>query len=238
MSFKLPMVDNDAALSPDAKFGLIAPFYRALERCVFGSHLDAARQAFPDDAVLANRILLVGEGNGRYLQWLLARKKDGCVRVVEKSPVMICLAKTRIGGRAKVDLEFVQTNFRCYTAAQPFDCIVTHFFLDLFEPRSQEIMVEKFAELTTGNGTWINVDFVPPRTSAGRLLMWLQYTFFSIVSRIEARQCYDETAAANQNGWIVSEKLSFLNGFVVAKRYTKKEMNGVSLIRGFLVLAR
>jgi hypothetical protein len=53
--------------------------------------------------------------------------------------------------------------------------------------------------------------------------MWLQYTFFSIVSRIEARQCYDETAAANQNGWIVSEKLSFLNGFVVAKRYTKEK---------------
>jgi hypothetical protein len=84
-------------------------------------------------------------------------------------------------------------------------------------------LVEKFADLTTGNGTWINVDFVPPRTLAGRLLMWLQYTFFSIVSRIEARQCYDETAAANQNGWIVSEKLSFLNGFVVAKRYTKEK---------------
>jgi tRNA (cmo5U34)-methyltransferase len=223
MSFKPPVVDNEAALYPDAKFGLIAPFYQALERCIFGWHLDGARQAFPDDAVLANRILLVGEGSGRYLQWLLARKKDGCVCVVEKSPVMIWLAKTRIAGRAKVDLEFVQTDFRSYTAAQPFDCIVTHFFLDLFEPRSHQIMVEKFADLTTGNGTWINVDFVPPRTLAGRLLMWLQYTFFSIVSRIEARQCYDETAAANQNGWIVSEKLSFLNGFVVAKRYTKEK---------------
>jgi len=84
MSFKPPVVNNDHALYPDAKFGLIAPFYQALERCIFGSQLDTAREAFPDDAVLANRILLAGEGNGRYLQWLLARKKEGCVRVVSE----------------------------------------------------------------------------------------------------------------------------------------------------------
>src|SRR5260221_1197239 len=99
---------------------------------------------------------------------------------------MIWLAKTRIAGRAKVDLEFVQTDFRCYTAAQPFDCIVTHFFLDLFEPRSQQILLEQLADLTIANGTWINVDFFPPRTLPGSSFMWLQITLCSTLTPLSA----------------------------------------------------
>jgi len=204
-----------------ARFDSVAPIYPALERFVFGMRLDDARQAFFGEVLEANRILLVGEGNGRFLKSLLARKRVGSVCVVEKSRLMIHLAKRRAGESSDIGLEFIEADFRLYQSGQKYDCVVTHFFLDLFNPPGQLDIINKLAEMTAENGTWINVDFTPPRTLAGRVLMWLQYTFFRMVSGIEARSCFDESAIAAQKGWIAVASLSFLGGLVVAKRYQK-----------------
>jgi SAM-dependent methyltransferase len=85
-----------------AQFDLVAPIYPALERLVFGAHLDNARQAFLKYVLEANRILLVGEGNGRFLKSVIARKLVGCIKVVEKSRMMIRLAKNRVGELAEL----------------------------------------------------------------------------------------------------------------------------------------
>jgi hypothetical protein len=63
-----------------AQFGLVAPIYLALERLVFGAHLDNARQAFLKYVLEANLILLVGEGNDRFLKSVMARKLVGCIK--------------------------------------------------------------------------------------------------------------------------------------------------------------
>ena len=120
-----------------AQFNLVAPIYPALERLVFGSRLDDARQAFFEEALKANRVLLVGEGNGRFLKALVARKSAGFIKVVEKSGVMIHLAKKRAGVSRKVALEFIEADFRLCQPGKEFDCIVTHFFLDQFNPPAQ-----------------------------------------------------------------------------------------------------
>ena len=206
------------------QFDLVAPLYPLLERCVFGSRLDRARQAFFDAIVQADRILLVGEGNGRFLTLLLAHKGSGSIKVVEKSTVMVRLAKDRIRKLEEVsfDLEFIETDVREYNPANKFDCVVTHFFVDLFNPPAQRRVIERIAELTTPSGTWINVDFLPARTLRGGILMWLQYAFFRLVSQIEARRCFDESTAAAAAGWTVVETISYLGGLVVAKRWQKE----------------
>jgi SAM-dependent methyltransferase len=203
------------------QFNLVAPLYPALERCVFGSRLNRARRAFFDAIVQANRILLVGEGNGRFLSLLLGLKNKGCVNVVEKSAVMIRLAKkrTRKLGALRCDLKFIETDVLAFSPADRFDCVVTHFVLDLFNPPAQQSLIERIAELTAPGGSWINVDFLPARTVRGGILMWLQYTFFRMASRIEARRCFDESAAAAAAGWTVAEANPYLGGLVVAKRY-------------------
>ena len=206
------------------QFDLVAPLYPLLERCVFGCRLDGARQAFFDAIVQADRILLVGEGNGRFLTLLLAHKGNGSVKVVEKSTMMVRLAKERIRkrGEARCDLEFIESDVREYHPANKFDCVVTHFFLDVFNPLAQRSVIKRIAELTTPSGTWINVDFLPARTLRGGILMWLQYAFFRLVSQVEARRCFDESAAAAAAGWTVVETVSYLGGLVVAKRWQKE----------------
>jgi tRNA (cmo5U34)-methyltransferase len=206
------------------QFDLVAPLYPVLEECVFGSHLNRARHSFFDAVVQADRILLVGEGNGRFLTSLLEHKNKGGVEVVEKSAVMIRLAKDRIRrlGGLRCDLKFIQADVREYNPAKKFDCVVTHFFLDVFNPLAQRSVIKRIAELTTPSGTWINVDFLPARTLRGDILMWLQYTFFRLVSRIEASRCFDESTAATAAGWTVAENISYLGGLVVAKRCQKE----------------
>lgn len=190
---------------------------------MFGSRLDKARHAFSDTVVQAGRILLVGEGNGRFLTSLLGQKGDGCVKVVEKSTVMVRLAKDRIRKLEdmRCDVEFIETDLHRCQPGEGFDCVVTHFFLDLFNPPGQTAIIEKFAELTTENATWINVDFIPARTLRGRLLIWLAYRFFRMISRIEAKSCSDESPVATQSGWILAEAIPYLGGLVVARRYRK-----------------
>jgi ubiquinone/menaquinone biosynthesis C-methylase UbiE len=211
--------DSPPGWQTTAQFDLVAPIYPALERLVFGLRLDEARQAFLEHVLEADRVLLVGEGNGRFLKSLIGRKRVGCVKVVEKSRAMVRLMKNRAGRPRKVALELIEADFLRCRLRKEFDCVVTHFFLDLFNPPAQLAVIDKLGEITTENGTWINVDFTAPRTMAGRVLMWLQYTFFRLVSHIEARRCFDESTVAVQNGWIVAGSRRFLGGFVVAKRY-------------------
>jgi ubiquinone/menaquinone biosynthesis C-methylase UbiE len=205
------------------RFDLIAPLYPALEQCVFGSHLNRARRAFFDAVVQADRILLVGEGNGRFLTLLLAHKNKGCINVVEKSAVMIRLAQERARklGEVRCDLDFIGTDVLEYRPADRFDCVVTHFLLDLFNPLAQRTLIKRITELTAPSGTWINVDFLPARTVRGSILMWLQYAFFRVASQIQARRCFDESTSAAAAGWTVAETLSYLSGLVVAKRYQR-----------------
>jgi ubiquinone/menaquinone biosynthesis C-methylase UbiE len=174
---------------------------------------------------MQTKVLLVGEGNGRFLKLLNTRKSSGQVRVVEKSPVMIRLAKNHVGPLGKVDLEFVQGDFRTCQLGKGFDCVVTHFFLDLFNPPAQLAIIEKFVELTDETATWINVDFIPARSWRGRVLMWFQYYFFRAVSRIKAKSCSNELPAALQSGWSLVEAVPYLGGLVVARRYQKGTRN-------------
>jgi tRNA (cmo5U34)-methyltransferase len=225
-SASMKITDNRESRSETtAQFDLVAPFYPGLERLVFGKHLDDARQTFLLAILKANQVLLVGEGNGRFLKLLKTRRFAGQIRVVEKSSMMIRLAKNRVGSLGNLDLEFVQDDFRRCQLGKGFDCVVTHFFLDLFNPPAQQAIVEKFAQLTDEMATWINVDFIPARTWRGRALMWSQYRFFRAVSRIEVKSCSDELPAAIQSGWSLVEAVPYLGGLVVARRYQKAAPN-------------
>ena len=204
-----------------ARLDLVARFYPALERLVFGARLDLARNAFLSRIIREHHLLLVGEGNGRFLESVIGLKNSGSIKVVEKSSEMIRLAGLRLGVSRKVALEFIEADIRESEPGREFGCVITHFFLDQFSPTTQLAIAEKFARLTTRNGTWINVDFLPARTVRGNVLMWLQYTFFRLMWGIEAKRCFDESPAAARAGWVIGETIPFLGGLVFARRYQK-----------------
>jgi hypothetical protein len=87
--------------------------------------------------------------------------------------------------------------------------------------RNGRIDLSRFAEpgcicnshWLSGYGNWNSL--------GGDILMRLQYAFFRVMSRIEAKRCFDESGLATGAGWIITETLSYLGGLVLARRYRR-----------------
>ena len=206
-------------------YDVVASIYPTLERLAFGGQLDDARNAFFDSLVCRHRLLLIGEGNGRFLGTCLQHKIGGSITVVDLSGKMLSLVRSRVREMEKrTALELVQADFRHWpVAGKQFDGIVTHFFLDLFRPDSQRSIVQKIAALSSREAIWVNVDF---QTRLGsplyRCIDWLQYRFDRVVSGTEADRHYDPVQWIRAAGWISRQEKAFRKGSVVAELFVRK----------------
>ena len=201
-------------------YDFVAPFYPLLEKAAFGDRLTEARNASLCSVVMAERALLIGEGNGRFLTACVEEKIGGSITVVDSSEKMLSLARSRIRGSAlQTNVELVHADFRDWSPLEPpFDVIVTHFFLDLFRPESQRRLIEKITALSTANTIWMNVDYRPViHSRLHRVIEWLQYRFDRLLSGIEADRHYDSAPIIREFGWEVQEEQSFCRGTIYSQ---------------------
>jgi ubiquinone/menaquinone biosynthesis C-methylase UbiE len=204
-------------------YDLVAPFYPALERAAFGIGLTEARHLSLLPVVSAERTLLIGEGNGRFLSTCVQEKVGGSITVVDSSERMLSLAGSRIRGcELRTELQLLHADFCEWSPDEPrFDVIVTHFFLDLFRPETQRRLIEKISALSTPDTVWMNVDFRPVIGSRlHRMVDWLQYRFDRLFSGIEADRHYDPAHIIKDFGWDVQDERSFCQGTVHSQTLT------------------
>ena len=198
-------------------FDLIASFYPLLEQIVFGSTLSRARRFFAWRVTEGNKILLIGEGNGRFLFEIVKQTSSGSFTVIDSSTRMLAAAERRI---ATVDrcprIELIHTDILEWrSSAAHYDRIVTHFFLDLFTPDGLCQVVEKISRLAAEDALWINVDFSSENHNLRqRLLMWAQYRFFRISAGIEVSRPFDPLPYIRQAGWQILEEQSLESGWI------------------------
>ena len=114
-------------------FDWVAPLYTSFESLAHGDALSVARLAFIEAVFKGSRVLLIGEGNGRFLTACLANKTAGSVTVVDSSSRMLQLLRRRVSHiEVETELELVHADFFKWNAkSRLFDVVVTHFFLDL-----------------------------------------------------------------------------------------------------------
>lgn len=201
-------------------FDFVAPFYPLLERAAFGDELNVARLASLDSVLAAERVLLIGEGNGRFLADCLKKKIGGTITVVDSSEKMLRLLQTRIRDiETQSRLELVHADFCAWPSSTfRFDLIVTHFFLDLFRPNSQRRIIEKITTLSGSETIWVNLDFQPViKSTLHRWIDWCQYRFDQTMSGIEADRHYDSGPIVEEFRWNVREKRLFCNGTVLCQ---------------------
>lgn len=200
-------------------FDLVASFYPLLEQTVFGSTLSRARSFFISRVTEGNNILLVGEGNGRFLFEMVKQTSSGSVTVVDSSARMLAAAARRL---ATVDhcsrIEFIHADILEWRSpVAHYDRVVTHFFLDLFTPCRIRRVVEKITRLATQDSLWINVDFSSEdRCLRQQLLMWAQYRFFQLSAGIQASRLFDPRPYIRQAGWEILERTSLGSGWISA----------------------
>jgi ubiquinone/menaquinone biosynthesis C-methylase UbiE len=202
-----------------ATFDLVASFYPLLEQIVFGSKLSRARRIFISRVTEGSKILLIGEGNGRFLFEVVKQTTSASITVVDSSARMLAAASGRI---ATVDcssrIEFVHADILEWRSATGcYDRIVTHFVLDLFAPDRIRRLIEKISQLAMEDCLWINVDFTSGTQSLPqKFLMWAQYRFFRIFTGIEASRLSEAGPWIRNANWKIMETRLLDSGLISA----------------------
>ncbi len=168
----------------------LARWYRWIEYIAFGRALERRRFAFLDRLANARRILMVGEGDGRALERLLALAPQARIDVVELSGKMIELARRRAGDSSRVG--FQQRD--ALTASWPenhYDGLLTLFFLDCFDEAETRDLIQRLAKTMVGGGIWLVSEFAIPergwRRRHARMWIWMMYRFFGVTTGLRAR---------------------------------------------------
>ena len=198
-------------------FDRIAPHYRWIEGCCAGHALQRCRTAFLDALEAPARVLIVGEGDGRFLAELLRRHPRAEVTCVDASAAMLQLARARVSPAARVD--FVRADILSWTPpAATFDMIVTHFVLDCFRPEDLAAVVGKLAAAAAPDARWLVSDFRVPAAGPAKWLargvLRFLYAFFRRVARVPADHLTPPDEFLRRAGFDLHERKLFRRGLL------------------------
>jgi ubiquinone/menaquinone biosynthesis C-methylase UbiE len=190
-------------------FDTIAPHYRWLEAITFGNKLQAARISFIGQIGRPRRALILGEGNGRFLEALLQAHRDGVIDCVDSSVQMLQRAREHITHAANVRL--LHEDLTVWTPEEnAYDLIVTHFFLDCFTRDEIARIVDKLAGAATGNAIWLLADFSIPPAGLAKVhaQVWLKamYRFFRLTTGISGSALIDPTEFLQLHGFHLAQR--------------------------------
>jgi len=202
-----------------ANFDSLARWYHTLELSTFGVKLESARFAHIKALSDCRDILLLGDGDGRFLKRLLKIAPTARIRSIDASAEMLRLAASRV---APADQSRV--TFECadaLTAELPtfaYDGVATIFFLDCFTAGEAAGLIGRVANALRPGGTWVFADFaIPaagPQRVAAHAVTALLYAFFRWRTGISARRLPDSEGLIAKAGLTASASTNFVFGLL------------------------
>ncbi len=131
---------------------------------------------------------MLGEGDGRMLERMLAAAPDATFDVVELSAAMIARSRERVGDSTRV--RFLCGDARAVEFIPGYDAVVACFFFDCLEEGDARNLIRRFAGAMDG-GVWIISEFAQPEAGWRRYhaLMWIStmYAFFRASTGLQVR---------------------------------------------------
>ena len=215
-------------------FDLLAPHYRGLEIVLAGSKLQRCRTAFFTLPTKARRILIAGEGNGRFLVECRRHFSEAHITCLDSSVRMLDLAKQRLLA-ASLGLEridFVHADALEWAAPEgSFDLIVTNFFLDCFRPEQLERLVALLAGAAETSASWWLADFRVPAAGLCRaralLIHRLMYLFFRVATGLPAIKLTPPDCFLQTQGFALHYRLVSEWGLFHADEWKRSKNAGV-----------
>jgi ubiquinone/menaquinone biosynthesis C-methylase UbiE len=213
-----------------ARFDGLARHYRWMEFVLAGKKLQRCRTAFLDRIAGACRVLLVGEGNGRFLVACRRALPRARITCVDASIAMLAQARRGLeresGGIERT--EFVHADVRKWSAPKDaFDVIATHFFLDCFAQEELARVVARLASMSAPGGAWLLADFQIPESGLkhrrAQVIVWLMYRFFRVATKLSARALERPDAHLEHRGFHLRERREFEWGLLRSEWWEKRE---------------
>ena len=208
-------------------FDRLARPYRALEHLAFGGDLERARVAHVEALASARSILLLGDGDGRFVCALLREAPMAQVVSIDKSPEMIAQARARVealGMASRVRFEVADARSHEFGSGL-YDAVTTLFFLDCFEDSESASLCAAIARSLRPQAQWLFADFVEPRSGwrrlRARLWLWVLYGFFRLTTDLPARRLPDSRRHIEAQGFEAASVRSLQHGLLESILYRK-----------------
>lgn len=203
-------------------YDAIAGSYDRVSRLVFGKSIMESQKVLLQYIHAHSRVLIVGGGTGWILEEIAVLNSSGLViDYVEISAKMIFLASKRQCGANKVN--FINKPIEDYNATASYDVIITPFLFDNFAQDRAEKVFNKLNSVLMESGKWLFTDF---HIGAGqafwqKALLRSMYTFFGLISHVEARQLPELTPIFSSAGYEIIFESYHFGKFIRSVAYRK-----------------
>jgi ubiquinone/menaquinone biosynthesis C-methylase UbiE len=173
------------------------------------------------------RVLVYGDGDGRFLVELVRRVPQIRVVAIDASEEMVGRAARRLPSNAGVQL--VKADALVYDAAAlpeaPFDLIVSHFFLDCFDEEELAELVMRVNAASSEGAVWVVSDFAIPQRPVARQAGWLVvgalYLVFGLLTGLKTRRLPDHGRVMREAGWRLDDRRILLEGLLISERWRR-----------------
>lgn len=206
-----------------ANFDWIARPYRLLEYLALGHTLERTREHFLPQLKDCCNALVIGDGDGRFLSKLLGVNQQLRATAVDSSATMLALLSKRCS-RYSNRLQVQQADARQALphADEPYDLVVTHFFLDCLKQDELLDLVQRMKPLLAPQALWVVSDFRVPGGGL-RLPAWLYvrglYLCFRILTGLRTTRLPDHATAMSGAGLVCVGRQLLLAGMLITEMW-------------------
>jgi ubiquinone/menaquinone biosynthesis C-methylase UbiE len=202
----------------------ITPWYRWLEYLSFGSALQRRRCCFLSQIGNAQRVLMLGEGDGRFLAEFVAQNPTAEIDYVDASAKMLRLADGRANGSSKVRLHRRDLLTESLPGAN-YDLIVAHFFLDCFSDDQVTQVVGMISAAAAPSARWVVSEFREPREGwqKWRARVWVRglYLGFRIMTGLQTKRLPEYGMALRAAGFEIQSEEIASAGLLVSQMWVR-----------------
>lgn len=187
----------------------IARWYRWMEYGAFGGALRRRREAFLFELGNPQRVLVLGDGDGRFLQSFAALYPEARIDAVDVSEKMIELARARADRVA-----YHLADAREFIFDTEYDLAVAHFFFDCFEEEELSAMLKRIH-----TKSWLISEFRNTRWSWP--VLRVLYFFFRVMTGLGTRSLPDHSAILERLGFRVEKEQRALGGLLASEAWVR-----------------
>ena len=207
------------------QFDRVAAIYAPFERLTFGGALMRRRLAFLGEIAGARRVLVLGDGDGRFCAELVARYPDVVLTAVDGSRAMLARLEARVRQRVPgAQLETACLDARDFVPdPHGYDAVVAHFFFDCFTTAELSVLVPRIAAVLPAGARWVVSDFAIPPGSAGlfaRVLVRALYLAFRLLTGLRVTHLPDHALALGAASFTCTDVETSLGGALRSELWT------------------
>jgi ubiquinone/menaquinone biosynthesis C-methylase UbiE len=210
-------------------FDRIAAIYRWCEYLSLGPLLQRTRTRLLDQLGNPRHALVLGDGDGRFLEQLLLRYQQCTAVAADISAGMLdelqrrCLHSVR---DATTRLSTLQCSALEIDPSPSTDLIVTHFLLDCFSQPEVDALTTRIAAQLAPGALWLLSDFAIPTNRLlrpfGRLYIASLYAAFRLLTGLRVNQLPNPQCSLHRAGMRRIARSTFLGGLLYTELWQRE----------------